>query len=81
MKNRRPDIRLGASIEISEKKWIRTDVGLAADVEDGESLNDSYQKLFEEVYKQLIVRIETLKGKELGSESEKREDRYRGRRR
>ena len=74
MKNRRLKVSLGRTLNMGDYESYRVDVGLEADVEDGRPFNESYQELFEEVSKQLIVATETAKKKK-----EEGRDRYRGR--
>lgn len=74
MKNRRLKVSLGRTLNMGDYESYRVDVGLEAEVEDGRPFNESYQELFEEVSKQLIVATETAKKKK-----EEGRDRYRGR--
>jgi len=64
MKNRRIEVSLGKTLNMGQYESARIDIGLAADIDDGADLDESYRKLLMEVNKQLIVNAETIKGKE-----------------
>jgi len=75
------EVREGRTISTGNWESFRVDVGARAVLEPGEDLNEAFYKLFQEVEKQLIVRVRTERERVLESQEEKAKERFRGRRR